>query len=123
MITLVLGEFPDLLAYGLKSLLKEDDRLEILLADDLGRRRRRRRGRFGQIAAQRDKLAARRGRVGGSGALLELVRGQPPFPGRVPQRVGGALPLGVRRAKVHPVQRIERNLGGEGCGDLGVRKG
>jgi len=32
-ITLVLGEFPDLLAYGLKALLREDERLEILTAD------------------------------------------------------------------------------------------
>ena len=33
MITLLLGEFPDLLAYGLRALLREDDRLEVLAFD------------------------------------------------------------------------------------------
>ncbi len=33
MITLLLGEFPDLLAYGLKALLREDERLEVVAAD------------------------------------------------------------------------------------------
>jgi DNA-binding NarL/FixJ family response regulator len=32
-ITLLLGEFPDLLAYGLKSLLREDERVDVLAAD------------------------------------------------------------------------------------------
>ena len=33
MITLLLGEFPDLLAYGLRALLREDERLEVLAFD------------------------------------------------------------------------------------------
>lgn len=33
MITLLLGEFPDLLAYGLRGLLREDERLEVLAFD------------------------------------------------------------------------------------------
>ncbi len=33
MITLLLGEFPDLLAYGLRALLREDDRIEVLSSD------------------------------------------------------------------------------------------
>jgi DNA-binding NarL/FixJ family response regulator len=32
-ITLLLGEFPDLLAYGLRALLREDERLDVLAAD------------------------------------------------------------------------------------------
>jgi DNA-binding NarL/FixJ family response regulator len=32
-ITLLLGEFPDLLAYGLRALLREDERLEVLAFD------------------------------------------------------------------------------------------
>ncbi len=33
MITLLLGEFPDLIAYGLRGLLRDDERLEILSSD------------------------------------------------------------------------------------------
>ena len=33
MITLLLGEFPDLLAYGFRALLREDDRLQVLATD------------------------------------------------------------------------------------------
>ena len=33
MITLLLGEFPDLIAYGLRALLKEDERVEVLATD------------------------------------------------------------------------------------------
>lgn len=33
MITLLLGDFPDLLAYGLKALLREDERVEVLATD------------------------------------------------------------------------------------------
>ncbi|MEJ7891347.1 MAG: response regulator transcription factor [Solirubrobacteraceae bacterium] len=33
MITLLLGQFPDLLAYGLKALFREDERVDVLAAD------------------------------------------------------------------------------------------
>ena len=33
MVTLLLGEFPDLIAYGLRALLAEDDRLQVMAAD------------------------------------------------------------------------------------------
>lgn len=33
MITLLLGQFPDLLAYGLRALFKEDERIEVLASD------------------------------------------------------------------------------------------
>ena len=32
-ITLLLGEFPDLIAYGLRALLAEDDRVQVLASD------------------------------------------------------------------------------------------
>ena len=33
MLTLLLGEFPDLIGYGLRALLAEDDRLQVLATD------------------------------------------------------------------------------------------